>query len=94
MPISVKKEKGKANDLMVNMAPKTREGRSENPKERKAYQTIDPETSYRQERNNKIEMIKSRVTKQSVSPDKYTINSNLVVQLADPVKKTDASRKI
>ena len=39
-------------------------------------------------------MIKSRVTKQSVSPDKYQINSNLVVHLADPVKKAEVSRKI
>ena len=33
------------------------------------------------------ELIKARVPKQSISPDKYQINNNLVVDLADPIKK-------
>jgi hypothetical protein len=36
---------------------------------------------------NKVELIKARVPKQSISPDKYQINNNLVVNLADPIKK-------
>jgi hypothetical protein len=31
--------------------------------------------------------MRSRIQKQSISPDKYTINNNLVVQLADPIRK-------
>ena len=30
------------------------------------------------------------MTKNSVSPDKYHINNNLVVQLADPIRKPNA----
>ena len=35
----------------------------------------------------KGEIIRSRITKQSQSPDKYHLNNNLVVQLADPIRK-------
>ncbi len=35
----------------------------------------------------KGEIIRSRITKQSQSPDKYNLNNNLIVQLADPIKK-------
>lgn len=36
----------------------------------------------------RVDIIKSRVQgKQSVSPDKYVINNNLVVNLAEPIKK-------
>ena len=35
----------------------------------------------------KGEIIRSRITKQSQSPDKYHLNNNLIVQLADPVRK-------
>lgn len=35
----------------------------------------------------KADMMKARNQKQSVSPDKYQINNNLVVNLADPIKK-------
>lgn len=35
----------------------------------------------------KGEIIRSRITKQSQSPDKYHLNNNLIVQLADPIKK-------
>jgi len=31
--------------------------------------------------------MKLRQNKNSVSPDKYTINNNLVVNLAEPIKK-------
>lgn len=112
MPISVKKtsDKAKANDLIL-APPKTRDGHSEVPKDKRAFNTIDlgdstAGSSVRGPRvadrngpviggipQNQIEMIKSRVTKQSVSPDKYQINSNLVVHLGDPIKKADP-RKI
>ena len=35
----------------------------------------------------KGDIIRSRITKQSQSPDKYHLNNNLVVQLADPIRK-------
>jgi len=57
MPVSIKNAKAKANDLVL-APPRTRDGRSEVPKDRKAFATIDPENSYRQEKPNKIEMIK------------------------------------
>lgn len=106
MPISVKKDKAKANDIIL-APPKTRDGRSELPKERRAFHTIDVDTSLplgsaepqNQQRvgQKQIEMMKhNRIAgaKQSVSPDKYQINSNLVVHLADPIKKNDVNRKI
>lgn len=39
---------------------------------------------------NNEQIIRSRMTKNSVSPDKYHINNNLVVQLADPIRKPNA----
>ena len=46
-------------------------------------------TSTTSERANRVkgEIIRSRITKQSQSPDKYHLNNNLVVQLADPIRK-------
>ena len=41
----------------------------------------------------KGEIIRSRITKQSQSPDKYHLNNNLVVQLADPIRKPAADIK-
>jgi hypothetical protein len=35
----------------------------------------------------KVDLMKLRQNKNSVSPDKYTINNNLVVNLAEPIKK-------
>lgn len=39
---------------------------------------------------NNEQIIRSRIAKNSVSPDKYHINNNLVVQLADPIRKPTA----
>ena len=35
----------------------------------------------------RVDLMKLRQNKQSCSPDKYTINNNLVVNLAEPIKK-------
>lgn len=39
-------------------------------------------------------VIHRRGGKQSVSPDKYTINENLVVNLADPIRKPDMAQRM
>ncbi len=36
---------------------------------------------------NKVDMLRTRAVKQSQSPDKYQINNNLIVHLADPIRK-------
>lgn len=82
---------------------KKREGGSEVPKHRRDANTIDygdkgrfttgpspsmPGTTTATGRERaKGEIIRSRITKQSQSPDKYHLNHNLVVQLADPIRK-------
>ena len=81
---------------------KKREGGSEVPKHRQAH-TIDygekgrftsgpspsvpTSTTAASRERNKGEIIRSRITKQSQSPDKYHLNNNLVVQLNDPIRK-------
>ena len=73
MPSSVNTNKQKAVDLEV-ASKKGRIGFSEVPKERRAMNTIQVKSD---EHNDRV--IKSRITKQSVSPDKYQISEGLVV---------------
>ena len=83
-----------------DMTVKKREGGSEAPRNRRDAQTIEygnsnvqatgsvPATAISGERQRgKGQIIRSRVTKQSKSPDSYQLNNNLVVQLADPIRK-------
>lgn len=75
MPLSVNtNNKQKAVDLEVT-SKKGRTGYSEIPKERRALNTIQTKTT--DEHNEQV--IRSRITKQSVSPDKYKISDGLVV---------------
>ena len=82
---------------------KKRQGGSEVPKHRREAHTIDygekgrftsgpspsvpTSTTATGRERNKGEIIRSRITKQSQSPDKYHLNNNLVVQLNDPIRK-------
>jgi len=76
MPLSVNtNNKQKAVDLEVTSKKGGRIGYSEIPKERRALNTIQTKTT--DEHNEQV--IRSRITKQSVSPDKYKISDGLVV---------------
>jgi hypothetical protein len=50
---------------------------------------IDPNQTQtgRWAERNKVDLIRARAAKPSQSPDKYQINNNLVVHLADPIRK-------
>lgn len=95
MPISIQPNKKKAETLEVkSSAGNKRESGSEVPKSRRdptiqyadktryqnGPQSVAPVTTTSNRNNgNKGEILRSRITKQSVSPDKYHINNNLVV---------------
>lgn len=82
---------------------KSREGGSEVPKNRRENALISvgeksrfsngsgsvapPTTTHGRGDKTKGDILRSRISKQSNSPDKYTINNSLVVQLADPIRK-------
>lgn len=54
------------------------------------HELVDPASQTQTGRwadRNKVDLIRARAVKQSQSPDKYQINNNLIVHLADPIRK-------